>query len=98
MTERNERLVWSITVAAFLCLALWPLWSARFPPMQDYPLHLFHAQALRAHNDPAFDYNRYYEFRLRPVYATFFLTTLFFAKFAPIEIAGKVCLALYALL
>jgi hypothetical protein len=98
MTERNERLAWSITVAAFLCLALWPLWSARFPPMQDYPQHLFHAQALRVHNDPAFDYNRYYEFRLRPIYATFFLTTLFFAKFVPIEIAGKLSLSLYPLL
>ena len=66
--------------------------------MQDYPQHLFQAQALRVHNDPAFDYNRYYEFRLRPVYATFFLTTLFFAKFAPIEIAGKLSLSLYPLL
>ena len=98
MTERNERLAWNAIVLVFLGLALWPLWSARFPPMQDYPLHLFHAQLLRIHNDPAFDYNQYYEVRLRPAYATFFLTTGFFAKFVPIEIAGKFSLSLYPLL
>jgi hypothetical protein len=98
VTERNQSLVWRVAVGVFLCLALWPLWSARFPPMQDYPEHLFHAHMLRVHNDPAFDYNRYYEFRIRPVYATFFLTTLFFAKFVPIEIAGKLSLSLYPVL
>ncbi len=98
VTKRSQRLAWRITVGAFLCMALWPLWSARFPPMQDYPQHLFQTQVLRAHNDPAFDYNRYYEFRLRPVYATFFLTTLFFAKFVPIETAGKLSLSLYPVL
>ncbi|MGA3266796.1 MAG: hypothetical protein ABSE16_08235 [Verrucomicrobiota bacterium] len=98
MTERNQSLAWRVTVGVFLCLALWPLWSVRFPPMQDYPEHLFHAHMLSVHNDPAFDYNRYYESRIRPVYASFFLTTLFFAKFLPIEIAGKLSLSLYPIL
>ena len=98
MTPRSQKLVWSITVAVFTCLALWPLWSARFPPMQDYPQHLFHAQVLRAYNDPAFDYNKYYEVRLHPLYATFFLATLLFSQFASIETAGKLSLSLYPVL
>ena len=75
ISQRNEELAWNVAVAGFLCLALWPLWSARFPPMQDYPQHLLHAHVLLVHDDPAFDYNRYYECAIRPVYATFFLAT-----------------------
>ena len=66
--------------------------------MQDYPQHLLQAQMLRVHNDPAFDYNEYFEFHLRPVYSTFYLTTLFFSAFVPIEIAGKLSLSLYVIL
>jgi hypothetical protein len=98
MKERNPKLMWGITVGFFLCLALWPLWSVRFPPLQDYPEQLFHSQILSAHGNPAFDYDRYYEAHLRPVYAGFYLATWFFAKFAPIEIAGKLALSLYPIL
>ena len=94
----TQALVWRVTVGAFLCLALWPLWSARFPPMQDYPQHLAQAQMLAARNDPAFEYHRYFDFHLRPVYATFYLVTLFLSRFVPIEIAGKLTLSLYPVL
>ena len=66
--------------------------------MQDYPQHLLQAQILRVHNDPAFDYNEYFEFQLRAVYATFYLTTFFFSAIVPIEIAGKLSLSLYVIL
>lgn len=94
----TQKHLWWITVAVFLCMTLWPIWSARFPPMQDYPGQLFYAEVLRAHNDPASDYDRYYEFRFHPVYATFYLTTLAFARFVPIELAGKLSLSLYPVL
>jgi hypothetical protein len=90
--------VWRITLGAFLCLALWPLWSARFPPMQDYPQHLAQAQMLAERNNPAFDYHSYFEFHLRPVYATFYLAMLFFSRFVPAEAAGKLALSLYPVL
>jgi hypothetical protein len=66
--------------------------------MQDYPQHLFQAQVLSAYNDPAFDYRQNFEIHLQPVYASFFLTTLFFSSFFPIEIAGKLSLSLYPIL
>jgi hypothetical protein len=93
--QAGQSIAWRITLGAFLCLALWPLWSARFPPMQDYPQHLAQAHMLYERNNPAFDYQSYFEFHLRPVYATFYLTTLFFSRFVPVEAAGKLALSLY---
>ena len=87
-----------LAVAVFTALALWPLWSRRFPPMQDYPEQLFYTQGLAVSGDPAFDYDRYYEFGLHPLYSTFYVATLGFAKLAPFEVAGKLALSLYALL
>jgi hypothetical protein len=81
-----------------LFLALWPIWSERFPPMQDYPQHLLQAQMLRVHDNPAFDYNRNFEFHLRPYYAAFTLAVLLFSAVAPIEVAGKLALSLYPVL
>jgi hypothetical protein len=95
---RTEKRLWWIAVVACTVAALWPIWSARFPPMQDYAGQLFYSEVLRLHGDPASDYDRYYEFRFHPVYATFYLTTLAFAKLVPIEIAGKLSLSLYPLL
>jgi hypothetical protein len=66
--------------------------------MQDYPGQLWYVEALRAHNEPGSDYDRYFEFRFHPVYATFYLTTMAFAAFVPIEIAGKLSLSLYPIL
>ena len=85
-------------MAVFLALALWPLWSARFPPMQDYPAHLAYVQALREHGRPGSDFDRYFEFRFHPVYATFYVVTIALAEIVPIEIAGKLALSLDPLL
>jgi hypothetical protein len=93
-----ERTAWLVAQEAFLFLALWPIWSARFPPMQDYPQHLLQAQMLRVHDNPGFDYNRNFEFHLRPYYAAFTLATLLFSTVAPIEVAGKLALSLYPIL
>jgi len=95
MSPRARRLVWRTAVAVFLALALWPIWANRFPPMQDYPQHLFHAHLLGALRDPRFDYAQYYEIHLQPVYALFYLLTLAFSKLVPIEAAGKLALSVY---
>jgi hypothetical protein len=95
---RNQKLAWGIIVGLFFFMAVWPLWSERFPPMQDYPQHLFQTQVLRAYNDTAFDYSQNFEVHLKPVYASFYLTTLYFSWFLPIEIAGKLSLSIYFLL
>ena len=95
---KRERTIWLVALEAFLLLALWPIWSQRFPPMQDYPQHLLQAQMLRVHDNPAFDYNQNFTFHLRPYYAAFTLATLLFSTVAPIEVAGKLALSLYPIL
>ena len=98
MEKKSRNFVWLAVLEAFLCLALWPIWSERFPPMQDYPQHLLQAQMLRVHDHSAFDYNQNFEFHLRPYYAAFTLATLLFSTVAPIEVAGKLALSLYPVL
>jgi hypothetical protein len=98
LEKKSRNFAWLIALEAFLCLALWPLWSERFPPMQDYPQHLLQAQMLRVHDQPAFDYNQNFVFHLRPTYAAFTLATLLFSTVAPIEVAGKLALSLYPVL
>ena len=98
MEKPSRNLPWLVAVEAFLCLALWPIWSQRFPPMQDYPQHLLQAQMLRVHDRPGFDYNQNFVFHLRPTYAAFTLATLLFSTVAPIEVAGKLALSLYPVL
>ena len=98
MGERASGRLFGLAVAAFLVLALSPLWSTPCPALQDYPEQLFHAHVLSARGDPALDYELHYEAGLRPAYSAFYLATLLFARFAPIEVAGRLALALYPLL
>jgi hypothetical protein len=98
LSNKRRDIAWLVVLEVFLCLSLWPIWSERFPPMQDYPQHLLQAQMLRVHDNPAFDYNRNFTFHLRPYYAAFFLATLAFSSVAPIEVAGKLALSLYPVL
>lgn len=90
--------IWWCAFAAFTVISLWPIWSERFPPMQDYPEHLLHAQMLSHRHDPRFNYDRDFEFHPTPVYATFFAVTVGLSKFLPIEVAGKMALSLYIVL
>jgi hypothetical protein len=98
LEKKSRNVAWLVALEAFLCLTLWPIWSERFPPMQDYPQHLLQAQMLCVHNQPAFDYNQNFVFHLRPYYAAFTLATLLFSSLAPIEVAGKLALSLYPVL
>jgi hypothetical protein len=98
LTRARERRLWHLAIALLLALTLWPIWQARFPPLQDYPGQLFFADVLRTHGDPASDYDRYYEFAFHPVYATFYVAVLAFGALVPIEIAGKLALSLYPVL
>jgi hypothetical protein len=98
VTPSTEKLAWRLALAACLALALVPIWSARFPAMQDYPGQLLYAEVLRSHGDPASEYDRYYDFRFSPVYATFYAATIAFARVVPIETAGKLALSLVPIL
>ena len=95
---RGRERVWSILVGVFFVMAVWPLWSARFPAMQDYPQHLFQTEVLHSYNNPAFDYRRYFVLHVDPVYLGFFLPAYLLSQVLPIEIAGKISLSIYPLL
>ena len=92
----ESRYAWLLAVAIFSLISLLPFWAQRFPPLQDYPQLLLQVHMLETRGDPAYDYDQYYEFDLRPgPYATFYYVTLLLSKFLPIELAGKMFLTLY---
>ena len=92
----ESRFAWILAVAIFTLISLLPFWAQRFPPLQDYPQLLLQVHMLETRGDPAYDYDQYYEFDLRPgPYATFYYLTLLLSKFLPIELAGKMFLTFY---
>jgi hypothetical protein len=95
---RHHKRIWLGVVLIFTCVALYPIWSVRFLPMQDYPEHLLQIDMLSHRSDPAFDYAKHFDFHLRLApYVTFYAITLFLSAVLPIEIAGKVSVSLYIL-
>lgn len=90
--------LWWCAFALFTAISLWPIWSERFPPMQDYPEHLARARMLSTPTDSPFDFHKNFEIHLRPLYASFFLVTIFFSKFVGLECAGKLAVSLYIVL
>lgn len=90
--------IWWCVLVAFTAISLWPIWSERFPPMQDYPQHLARARMLSTAKDSPFDFHQNFEIHLRPLYASFFLVTMFFSKFVGLECAGKLAISLYIVL
>ncbi len=75
----SESTFWYLVVALLTIISLWPIWSVRFPPMQDYPQHLSQVQILSEYSNPDYDYKDNFSADLKPVpYATFYAITFFF--------------------
>src|SRR5581483_5201553 len=91
-------MVWWAVVGTFVAASLLPLWAARFPAMQDYPQHLFAARVISSLGDPALNFKQFYSTHLHVTYSLFYAVTALLARAAPIEVAGKVALSLYAVL
>lgn len=88
----------SILFGALLGLSLVPLWTARYPPLQDYPDWLLQAQILRHLHDPAFGFADYYAVLAAPVPNLGGVGLIYLFSFlGPIEVAGKLVLSLYLL-
>ena len=98
-STRIEWQVWWTLLGLFGVLALSPLWTARYPPMQDYAEHVFYAHVLQHYDGPTLDYREYYTVALgaRP-YSAFYWITLLFARAFDLETAGKVTVSLYVVL
>ncbi len=95
----DSKMIWLMAIAAFAIMSLWPIWSVRFLPMQDYPQHLLQAHMLHSSNNPALNYNDNFVFHLRVgPYMTFFATMILLLKFLPVEIAGKISISVYILM
>src|SRR5579871_1272573 len=90
--------LWWVAVIAFTLMSLWPIWSTRFPPMQDYPQHLLQAQLLASAWSAPSAYMQNFDVRLQPTYATFYVVTALLSKIVSIEIAGKLAISLYIVL
>lgn len=96
----------SLTGAAFpfvvlglTLLSLAPIWAFRFPPMQDYPQHLFVAHVTATFADPAWNWARFYEadLRVEPFSLTYLLMRFFALGFGP-ETSGKLTISVAILL
>src|SRR5882672_8587183 len=88
-------------VAGVLILAvmlLAPIWSARFPPLLDYPNHLARSFVLAHLHDPNFTFSNYYraDWGAYP-YLGMDAALAFLGRFFPIETAGRLFLSLCAL-
>jgi hypothetical protein len=90
--------LWWVAVVAFALISLWPIWSTRFPPMQDFPQHLLQAKLLASACREPSAYAQNFEIRLQPTYATFYVVTALLSKLTSIEIAGKLAISLYIVL
>jgi hypothetical protein len=92
----NDKRIWLVVVVIFTFVALYPIWSVRFLPLQDYPEHLLQAHMFSHRNDPALDYNENFDFNLRLApYVTFYAVLIPLSAILPIEVAGKVAVSLY---
>lgn len=85
------------TILAIVFLV--PIWSVKFPPLQDYPGHLWRAHILLNYHASGFNYDKIFEVSLFPMpyiatdYCLMVLGLLF-----PLELAGKIILSVYIIL
>lgn len=98
--DRNQALVVYLLCAAVLTgMALWPVWGARFLPMQDYPQHLSLAYVLADFDNPAFNWAEHYRvhFTFGP-YSLYYIFVRASLALVDIEHAGKLWVSLYFIL
>jgi len=79
-------------------LLLIPVWSVKYPPLQDYPNHLARAYIASRLTDPAYVFSQYYELVWQAVpncLSDIILIVL--ELFVPTEVAGRILLSLILL-
>src|ERR1035437_10284349 len=79
-------------------MLLAPIWSARFPPLLDYPNHLARSFVLAHLHDPAFHLSEFYraDWGAYP-YLGMDASLAVLARLFPIDTAGRIFLSLCAL-
>ncbi len=87
--------IWTCLITCSLAIMLLiPVWSVRYPPLQDYPNHLARAYITLHLHDPSFIFSNYYTMIPYPVpnsLSDFILIGLGYLM--PLTIAGKIVLS-----
>lgn len=98
-SENAESLLFYLSVVVLTALALFPLWSNRLLPMQDYPQHLLLAQIAATYDEPGVNWKEWYrvDFGFAP-YMLWYLAMKPLALLFGVQVAGKLLLSLYILL
>ena len=94
--DRRPQLLYLGAVLLLTILSLWPIWAVEFPPLQDYPQHLFLAHVNATYTDQAYNWSHYYQATLRPgPYTLFYYLIVWLEAVMPVTVAGKVYLSCY---
>jgi hypothetical protein len=93
-----ETVLFRVLLLLFTALCIWPIWSNRLLPMQDYPQHLFLAQLTSSYDNPVYNWKEFYTVDLgfRP-YMLWYLAMQLLSGFGA-ESAGKILFTVYILL
>lgn len=87
------------TLVLLSLASLWPVWTTRFLPMQDYPQHLYLAQVMATYNDSSYNWKEFYRIDVgfRP-YMFWYMAMKQLAAVSTVETAGKILFSMYILL
>ncbi len=96
LVARDPLLVFAFALLWAASLA--PIWAPRLLPLLDLPNHLAAVAIWHRFGDPAWGYSHFYRLNRLPLpYWGYLLPMSLLAHVAPIEIANKLVLSLYAL-
>jgi hypothetical protein len=101
-TEREPTPIDRWLVAAFALSALLtvlPIWIAKYLPLLDLPNHLAAVAVWHYHDDPSWDFARFYDLNLVPLpyWAHYYTVHLLTYVTRSVEVANKIFLTGYAL-
>ncbi len=90
---------WLLPLFALLLVAsLVPVWICAHPPLPDLGSHLGAGAILHYHDDPSWNFARYYDLRLRPEpYWGYYAPLHVLAFVFPLETANRLVLSLYVI-
>lgn len=94
--DRRHQHLFQGAVVVLTLLSLVPLWALEFPPLQDYPQHLFLAHVNATFADPFYHWSQFYQAQLRPgPYTLFYYLVIGLERLMPVTMAGRVFLSAY---
>jgi hypothetical protein len=93
-----DRWLWAAFAVSALATVL-PIWIAKYLPLLDLPNHLAAVSVWHYHDDPAWDFKRFYDLNLVPLpyWAHYFTVHLLTYVTRSVEVANKIFLTGYAL-